>query len=46
VAEWLFFHFAGTTTNRRGVVVGFGTVRPGNSTFSGTPAKSACWRWP
>ncbi len=26
VAEWLFFYFAGTTTNRRGVVVGFGTV--------------------
>ena len=26
LAEWLFFYFAGTTTNRRGVVVGFGTV--------------------
>ncbi len=26
VAEWLFFYFAGTTTNRRGVVVGFGTI--------------------
>ncbi len=26
IAEWLFFYFAGTTTNRRGVVVGFGTV--------------------
>src|SRR3954464_296814 len=26
VAEWLFFYFAGTTTNRRGVIVGFGTV--------------------
>ena len=26
VAEWLFFYFAGTTTNRRGAVVGFGTV--------------------
>jgi ribose/xylose/arabinose/galactoside ABC-type transport system permease subunit len=26
VAEWLFFYFAGTTTNRRGVVVGFGTM--------------------
>ena len=26
VAEWLFFYFAGTTTNRRGVVVGFGTL--------------------
>src|ERR1043165_9584303 len=26
VAEWLFFYYAGTTTNRRGVVVGFGTV--------------------
>ena len=26
VAEWLFFYFAGTSTNRRGVVVGFGTV--------------------
>lgn len=25
IAEWLFFYFAGTTTNRRGVVVGFGT---------------------
>jgi rhamnose transport system permease protein len=25
VAEWLFFYFAGTTTNRRGMVVGFGT---------------------
>lgn len=26
VAEWVFFYFAGTTTNRRGVVVGFGTL--------------------
>src|SRR3954464_10008450 len=26
VAEWLFFYFAGTTTNRRGMLVGFGTV--------------------
>ena len=26
VAEWLFFYFAGTTTNRRGVIVGFGTI--------------------
>jgi ribose/xylose/arabinose/galactoside ABC-type transport system permease subunit len=26
VAEWLFFYFAGTTTNRRGVPVGFGTL--------------------
>jgi len=26
VAEWLFFYWAGTTTNRRGVVVGFGTL--------------------
>src|SRR4051812_6953150 len=26
IAEWLFFYFAGTTTNRRGVIVGFGTV--------------------
>lgn len=26
IAEWLFFYFAGTTTNRRGIVVGFGTV--------------------
>src|SRR5947199_9807137 len=26
VAEWLFFYFAGTTTNRHGVVVGFGTL--------------------
>jgi len=26
LAEWLFFYFAGTTTNRRGVVVGFGTL--------------------
>src|ERR1700745_3238254 len=26
IAEWLFFYVAGTTTNRRGVVVGFGTV--------------------
>ena len=26
VAEWLFFYFAGTTTNRRGMVVGFGTL--------------------
>jgi rhamnose transport system permease protein len=25
VAEWLFFYFAGTAVNRRGVVVGFGT---------------------
>ena len=26
IAEWLVFYFAGTTTNRRGVVVGFGTL--------------------
>jgi ribose/xylose/arabinose/galactoside ABC-type transport system permease subunit len=26
VAEWLFFYFAGTSVNRRGVTVGFGTV--------------------
>ena len=26
IAEWLFFYFAGTTTNRRGVIVGFGTL--------------------
>src|SRR5882672_7387674 len=26
VAEWLFFYFAGTTRNRRGVIVGFGTL--------------------
>ena len=26
IAEWLFFYFAGTTTNRRGMVVGFGTL--------------------
>lgn len=26
IAEWLFFYWVGTTTNRRGVVVGFGTV--------------------
>jgi ribose/xylose/arabinose/galactoside ABC-type transport system permease subunit len=26
LAEWLFFYFAGTTTNRRGVLVGFGTL--------------------
>src|SRR4051812_25202514 len=26
IGEWLFFYFAGTTTNRRGVVVGFGTI--------------------
>ncbi|MEY4939930.1 MAG: Autoinducer 2 import system permease protein LsrD [Verrucomicrobiota bacterium] len=26
IAEWLFFYFAGTTTNRRGIVVGFGTL--------------------
>ena len=26
IAEWLFFYFAGTSTNRRGVVVGFGTL--------------------
>jgi len=25
IAEWLFFYFAGTSTNRRGVIVGFGT---------------------
>ena len=25
IAEWLFFYFAGTSVNRRGVVVGFGT---------------------
>jgi len=26
VGMWLFFFFAGTTTNRRGIVVGFGTL--------------------
>ncbi len=26
VAEWLFFYFAGTSVNRRGVTIGFGTV--------------------
>ena len=26
IAEWMFFYFAGTTINRRGVVVGFGTL--------------------
>jgi len=26
IAEWVFFYFAGTTTNRRGLVVGFGTL--------------------
>lgn len=26
MAEWLFFYFAGTTTNRRGILVGFGTI--------------------
>jgi rhamnose transport system permease protein len=26
VAEWLFFYHYGTTTNRRGVIVGFGTL--------------------
>src|SRR5882724_4061577 len=26
VVEWLFFYHYGTTTNRRGMVVGFGTV--------------------
>jgi rhamnose transport system permease protein len=26
IAEWLFFYFAGTSTNRRGMVVGFGTI--------------------
>jgi rhamnose transport system permease protein len=26
VAEWIFFYFAGTSTNRRGVLVGFGTL--------------------
>ncbi len=26
IAEWLFFYFTGTTTNRRGVIVGFGTI--------------------
>jgi ribose/xylose/arabinose/galactoside ABC-type transport system permease subunit len=26
VAEWLLFHHFGTTTNRRGMVVGFGTL--------------------
>ena len=25
IAEWLFFYFAGTSTNRRGIIVGFGT---------------------
>jgi len=26
VAEWLFFYYFGTTVNRRGVTVGFGTI--------------------
>ncbi len=26
IAEWIFFYYAGTSTNRRGVVVGFGTI--------------------
>src|SRR5258707_9476121 len=26
IAEWVFFYFVGTTTNRRGVIVGFGTL--------------------
>jgi rhamnose transport system permease protein len=26
VAEWLFFYFAGTSVNRRGLLIGFGTV--------------------
>jgi ribose/xylose/arabinose/galactoside ABC-type transport system permease subunit len=26
VAEWLFFYWAGTSVNRRGVTVGFGTI--------------------
>lgn len=26
IALWVFFYFAGTTVNRRGVVVGFGTI--------------------
>src|SRR5450432_2949770 len=26
IAEWIFFYFVGTTTNRRGVIVGFGTL--------------------
>ena len=26
VAEWLFFYYAGTSVNRRGMVVGFGTI--------------------
>ena len=26
IAEWLFFYFAGTSVNRRGAVVGFGTL--------------------
>ena len=26
VSEWLFFYFAGTSVNRRGVVIGFGTL--------------------
>ena len=26
IAEWLFFYFAGTSANRRGVIVGFGTL--------------------
>lgn len=25
IIEWLFFYFAGTSTNRRGLIVGFGT---------------------
>ena len=28
VVEWLLFYHFGTTTNRRGVVVGFGTFLP------------------
>src|SRR5690606_32227691 len=26
IAEWIFFYYAGTTTNRRGMIVGFGTI--------------------
>src|SRR5580765_7194917 len=26
IAEWIFFYYAGTSVNRRGMTVGFGTV--------------------
>ena len=35
IAEWLFFYFAGTTTNRRGVVVGGVAISGGRGNLWG-----------